>query len=226
MSKTKLGVPWTEWLSAEPLIFGTESLHAIFALHKTQTRRIIKITTSPDMYSHAVVTDAGFVLKPVEVRGQQYSLGSLGKPGDFIWTREKFWRYKGSTSVHYTAEEPPNKQSRHFDRSFAPIHLPRRDSRLLLTIEHVRVERVQQITPANAIEEGCPLGPPAGSLTGAGLRLAAQQRVEWYHRAWDSLHAEPEYCWNANPWVRVVEFSIRAARQIDLDKYQEGAATK
>jgi hypothetical protein len=100
--------------------------------------------------------------------------------------------------------------------------MPRWASRITLEIIDVRVERLQDITPADAVAEGAaeilnrPLGDP--------LREAAYARGEWiaddesdaevgnwYAGAVDAFAALWEACygpgsWDANPWVWVVEF--------------------
>lgn len=93
------------------------------------------------------------------------------------------------------------------------IHMPRVVSRILLEITDVRVERLQDISEAQAIAEGivgvafrpddgwpiCTgymVGPDDGKT---GLETTAAKA---FAGLWDSVGGD----WEANPWVWVVEF--------------------
>jgi hypothetical protein len=74
------------------------------------------------------------------------------------------------------------------------IHMPRWASRITLEVTGVRVERLQSISEADAIAEGCVVGP--------------DRTARWdYILLWDSLNATRGYGWDVNPWVWVVEFA-------------------
>ncbi|ANB72680.1 hypothetical protein AYM40_10085 [Paraburkholderia phytofirmans OLGA172] len=73
------------------------------------------------------------------------------------------------------------------------IHMPRWGSRITLEVLVVRVERLQEISEADAIAEGCESGP---TFTGCGN----------YVRLWDSPNAARGYRWDVNPWVWVIGF--------------------
>ncbi|WP_457325129.1 hypothetical protein [Roseateles sp. P5_E11] len=77
------------------------------------------------------------------------------------------------------------------------IHMPRWASRILLEIVSVRVERLNDISEADAAAEGWP-GPDATSL----------DAMAWYSQLWDEINGPG--AWEANTWVWVVEFK-RAA---------------
>ncbi len=74
------------------------------------------------------------------------------------------------------------------------IFMPRAASRITLEITSMRVERLQDISVAAAIAEGCPGGEH-------GDRYAA---LEQYRALWESINGPGS--WDANPWVWVVEF--------------------
>jgi len=63
----------------------------------------------------------------------------------------------------------------------------------------VRVERVQDISEADAIAEGCKAWK---GVPGDGERSAVQAFVQ----LWDSINEKRDYSWRANPWVWVIEF--------------------
>lgn len=99
------------------------------------------------------------------------------------------------------------------------IHMPRWASRLTLEVVSVRVERVQDISEADAIAEGV---ERANGTTGRDDPAGAHWKnysssrrggVDWpvFHNArtsflslWDSINGAGS--WAANPWVWVIEF--------------------
>jgi len=73
----------------------------------------------------------------------------------------------------------------HCDRWKPSIHLPRSASRLALEVVGVRVERLQEISEADAKAEGV-------------------ASIDEYAALWDSINGVGS--WALNPWVWVVEF--------------------
>jgi hypothetical protein len=79
-------------------------------------------------------------------------------------------------------------------KSIPSIHMPRWASRITLEITGVRVERLQDITPDDAIAEGVWHGcenPPYPAL-------------DCFEILWQSINGPDS--WEQNPWVWVVEF--------------------
>ena len=153
-----------------------------------------------------------------------------GRPGDRLWVREA-WQ------AHFEDEVPsdrprgprhtmgipaqPERKSFVFYRADGPllhpdgypsswypsIHMPRKYSRITLEITSVRVERLQDISEADAAAEGVtPKWEPGCSgrlmeaLGGFSFRPAASAYADFC----ESLHGPGS--WDANPWVWVVEF--------------------
>jgi len=79
------------------------------------------------------------------------------------------------------------------------IHMPRWASRILLEITDVRVERLQDISKADAIAEGL-------TQTASGSWLPGPcDHPEWaYHQLWDQINGAGS--WDANPWVWAISF--------------------
>ncbi|MBI5767883.1 MAG: hypothetical protein HZA93_08805 [Verrucomicrobia bacterium] len=65
-------------------------------------------------------------------------------------------------------------------------------------ITSVRVERLHDITEADALAEGVSAG-------GGGERASP---VRLYQTVWDSLNAERGHGWETNPWVWVITFRL------------------
>jgi hypothetical protein len=79
------------------------------------------------------------------------------------------------------------------------IHMPRWASRITLEVAGVRVERLQEITPDDAIAEG---------VFGEGrynTQPGMPYPVATFAALWDSIN-DKRAPWASNPWVWVVEF--------------------
>lgn len=79
-------------------------------------------------------------------------------------------------------------------------HLPKRlrESMPLAEVVAVRVERLNEISEADAIAEGAPF---SGSESSSSFGVDAL----WFPRVWDSINAA-KHPWACNPFVWVVEF--------------------
>ena len=92
----------------------------------------------------------------------------------------------------------------------SPIFMPRWASRLMLTITSVRVERVQEISEADAKAEGIERindHPHWGwkDYTGNGQDLSP---IMSYQSLWDSLNSKRGYSWASNCFVWVLTFEV------------------
>lgn len=103
------------------------------------------------------------------------------------------------------------------------IHLPRWASRMTLTVTDVRVQRLQDITLADELAEGCPVDPdyrdtsadqsgPPMVKTGPGQW---QSPRAWYHQLWNAINGP--CAWDANPWVVAYSFTVEP-RNIDTPR--------
>ena len=81
------------------------------------------------------------------------------------------------------------------------IHMPRWASRITLEITGVRVERLQDISEADAIAEGA-----RNSLHLPGGRFAREN----FGHLWWTINGDGS--WKSNPWVWVVEFKAIEAK--------------
>lgn len=84
------------------------------------------------------------------------------------------------------------------------IHMPRWASRLTLEVAGVRVERIQSISEADILAEGCDV-PTAAALTGTPW---SDIPTLWY--AWRAVwcHVNGQASWDANPWVWAITFKV------------------
>lgn len=89
------------------------------------------------------------------------------------------------------------------------IHMPRWASRITLEVTGVRVERLQDISEADARAEGVTIEEQHTTGYCAGEYLPPSIRA--YRDLWESINGAGS--WDANPWVWVIEF-----RRIEQDR--------
>lgn len=199
-------------MKERPILFSSEMIRAILEGRKTMTRRVVKdISSRADGEWHPFIgpndKQTGewfFTTKTYAHVIGQHRKCPYGKPGDRLWVREtwswigngfsvrdlEFLMAEGEINLIYKADDRYGT----FAGPWTPsIHMPRWASRILLEVVSVRVERVQDISEADALAEGC---------------------VDWvenaadaFHDLWESINGkDPEKQWGANPWVWVIEF--------------------
>lgn len=163
-----------------------------------------------------------------DIEGSDWGLAGTccpyGDVGDRLWVRETFQgplvdqeemekdptyfknmsRYKNPKHCAYRASgdscEYVDPDGDLIQRWRPSIHMPRWASRITLEIVSVRVERLQDISEADAKAEGV-----------NGEAEAVAVGLEWFDKPrrafrflWESISGAGS--WEANPWVWVVEF--------------------
>jgi hypothetical protein len=165
-----------------------------------------------------------------------------GRPGDHLWVRETFfaygrweirysekekrdeWRFVDMTlecgwTYQYAADNPDLPLAK--GRSVTPgwckrpaIHMPRVASRIQLKVIGVRVERLQDLSDADAVAEGIDRAEN-GFSNGPSYRdyslPDSRDTADWftsptdsYRTLWGRINGPGS--WEANPWIWVVEF--------------------
>ncbi|GHE88567.1 phage-like protein [Aliiroseovarius zhejiangensis] len=138
------------------------------------------------------------------------------QPGTRLWVREAHYLTDDGESEYavYAADQgdvdehlanmqatmaswPNIDWSKHL-RLRPSIHMPRWASRLTLVVDDVRVQRLQDISEADAIAEGCP-----GFVSHDGEY--GEPPREDFHDLWNSING-PD-AWDANPWVFALTFT-------------------
>jgi len=210
-----------------PILFSGPMVRAILQGRKTQTRRIVKGDPA------TVISNIRTPQEKLIVPEWWFSHCPYGKPGDRLWVRETFRlpvvfdkqspRAVGEKCVDAGYRKPwaPVRYEADGDDKFlemlhdfggewgktrVSIHIPRWLSRITLEITGVRVERLQDISEADAIAEGAER--PALSATelhGMPVHPMTGSYVDGFRNVWQSING-PE-SWAANPWVWVVEFA-------------------
>ena len=195
-----------------PILFSAPMVRAILEGRKTVTRREVKKQAALDCLA------AGFEPAFLALPGNA-DLCPYGQPGDRLWVRETF-AFADKSGSHDAAPDEHWRPARpgmepeiyrcwyrasdgHTADGFwkPSIHMPRWASRILLEITAVRVERLQDITEAQALAEGIALHPGGGHHIEDGKHHWASP-IDSFAGLWSSVGGD----WDANPWVWVVEF--------------------
>lgn len=159
-----------------------------------------------------------------------FAVCPYGKVGDRLWVRETWQGPLLSTAGDYHKHNIGGMKALQYpehcvyratdtlnavdddDRELCwrpSIHMPRWASRILLEITDVRVERLNDISVADALAEGIEKTKQPG--TGVDLYLnyrtyafGTGKAIDSYRSLWESINGQGS--WDENPWVWVVEF--------------------
>lgn len=204
------------------ILFSSPMVLALLAGTKTQTRRAVKpqptlpVATALDVW-HWVSKklSAGYC------HTDRYALARImlphcpyGRVGDRLWVRESLTISEGH--LDYAADQETLAFASDGDRAaklwnqyvrekdgrvyggVPSIFMPRWASRITLQITDVRVERLQEISGADAIEEGIEPHDLGDAREEAAFNVAK------YSELWESINGPGS--WDQNPWVWVVVF--------------------
>ncbi|MGG7519651.1 hypothetical protein ACQ3G6_17385 [Allorhizobium undicola] len=197
-------------MADRPILFSAPMVRALLAGTKTQTRRILKPQPMPDMalvglYAPGLTAVFGYDTPDADFKVRLRSI-----PGDRLWVREtwqalSFGDYQptkcSQSEVRYAATDPCaylDTEARGYP--WRPsIFMPRWASRLTLIVTDVRVERLQDISQADAKAEGAK----------KPMMIADDDPctyIDGYADLWDSINGQG--AWEANPWVAAYTFTV------------------
>ena len=201
-------------MKERPILFTAPMARALLDGTKTQTRRVVKPEGAHHLFQFRGTTAAKGADEPT---GEWAWCGServvnkhiycpYGKPGDRLWVRETWQAVSGNDRARHIMTHPrPDRGWLEYaatPRADEPaykwrpsIHMPRWASRIMLEVTGVRVERLQDISEADAMAEGV----TAGKYTGLDRAYARA-----YSDLWEQINGPGS--WDANPWVWVIEF--------------------
>lgn len=195
-----------------PILFSAPMVRAILEGRKTVTRRAMKHQPPEGHKWCGWIVDStctkeigaaswGESSGPLQ-RNSVYARCPYGKPGDRLWVRETWARVgiaQAPDQEWVVYRESDNRTD--YGGPWKPgIHMFRRDSRILLEITEVRVERLQDISRADIRAEGLQCPPELASDD------VSPNYRDWYPAAWRELWDSTGGNWSSNPWVWVVEF--------------------
>jgi hypothetical protein len=205
-------------MKAIPMIFTTEMVKALLDGRKTVSRRPVKRF---GIFNWVVVNgETGIRWVTDKNNVHQKWLEFPTSVGDLIWVRETFATlghndYKEVSprnrseihEVRFRASEPDSisncldweVRGYHWKPS---IHMPRWASRLTLKVTDVRIERVQDISEEQAMQEGLAKHPQLPAWwSPAGYHTSP---IYAYEELWNSIYSN----WEKNPYVWVIEFEV------------------
>lgn len=212
-------------MTDRPILFSAQMVRALLVGRKTQTRRVLP-KSHPKFPQHNQIRMDVLTFSPHQPEawywdgvhdrvGASYLLRYA--IGDRLWVREAHAlvpssAYRMSEGVVQVIDPSDRYYAcvyrEGWDRS-APhwrpsIHMPRWASRLTLIVADVRVQRLQDISEADAVGEGC----RCDSDGWCDYQMPATQSCETarnsFRTLWNSLHGHE--AWNANPWVAAISF--------------------
>lgn len=223
-------------MTERPILFSAPMVRALLAGTKTQTRRICKGAKLHDS-GEDYRDDDGWPLfdASVDGAGDIRIRSPCGVPGDRLWVRETWnpdppidntWASTEWNGCGRSIAGVPERFRHHAfclyaaswlhgDITWRPsIHMPRWASRITLEVTGVRVERLQDISEADAMAEGARrfhelpyAGDPDNrwsmeSPTRTGECLSTPRMA--FANLFNKVRGPGS--WDANPWVWVVEF--------------------
>ena len=168
----------------KPIIFNSEMINAILAGKKNVTRRIIKPQPT-----------SGIVFRDDLIKRCPY------KKGMRLWVRETFITGTHIGHVPWIRYKATDEADIPESVKWKPsIFMPRKLSRINLEIIEIRVEKLQDITEADAIAEG------VGQRIGSSAMGHTFTAIEHFHALWDSINKKRGYDWAENPFCFVISF--------------------
>lgn len=214
-----------------PTLFQPAMIDALWHDRKTQTRRLAKIPFEIADWQYVQVYDKADLMGNTiccrvgadypDSIDDQFTIPY--KVGDLLWVRER-----GAISRDRTAFEPFHGNEINHKKGVAgefwpkspdgtpykncvSIHMPRWASRMTLKIVKLRVQRLNKITIADAIEEGImQLRPSDNHGQHWGVRgideIDEQTPTMAYRALWEFINGPSS--WTVNPWVVAISFDV------------------
>lgn len=200
-----------------PILFSRPMVRAILAGRKTQTRRIVKPQPQDgESVDCCGYSKTGWAINSAD--GACHCSESIRNPygwmGDRIWVRET-WAHTndydgqvliGKRTALYRADEEMAIQPSRWRPS---IFMPRWACRIELEVTDIRVERLSEITEADARAEGAEPGCLTcgeNCIETGGCGFARPCYLDSFIWLWNKLNGPRGYAWESNPWVWVVSF--------------------
>ena len=222
-------------MAIKPTLFNTEMVRAILDGRKTCTRRLVNprqfMGMLPDRCKNATpdeflknkrmmfkpycdMTDAELIMTAYKAPYQ---------PGDILYVRETWMDYAGRTMYRADCDKYRLESLKLAEFFWKPsIHMPKEAARIWLKVTDVRVERLQDITPKDAENEG------VGNLFYEDIGYSeknygtevdpeygiAKEQFAWLWESTIKKYDLDRYGWDVNPWVWVIEFE-RCEKPVD-----------
>ena len=197
-------------------IFNAQEVQAIIAGTKTMFREVVK--PQPNSNINPVKLDyLCWQWATKESRREcPYQIGQK------IFCKEAWGRKATESGIAYKADNPNQLIYQHLPvKWMLPQHMKQEHSRLTLEITDIKVERLQDISEDDCLDEGCYFAevflgdfskPPRKIFNFSKKNLLKEDGLLDYKLAfkeyWDANHKKLEEKFKANPFVWVIDFKI------------------
>lgn len=216
-----------------PILFTTDMVRAIMREHfpKTHSRRVIKpqpeggVIDGEEWFEWCHPRSGCIAAESRQELLEKYC--PYGRPGDRLWVREA-WRTNRifdhlppsliaeDASLWWEADASSSRRLGAKPGRLRPsIHMPKWAARNWLELTEVRVERLTDISPPDALAEGCEgyfCNPcdESGKLDGEPCEYCGGEGkirpVSHFRQVWNTINAKRGWAWASNPWVWVLVF--------------------
>jgi len=220
-------------MTERPILFSGEMVRAILNGRKTQTRRVVirvnGLGKVSDFGRSAMPGETRWEMRDSHAMWNDLAHRSLlercpyGIPGDLLWVKEGYqiiaddqddrvqFRYAASPDSVYTGYLSDHDLGLWRKRKYPYRNSPGRFmyrslARILLEVTDIRVERVQDISEDDAVNEGIRVMIEDHIWYCADGEHTTREPIYAFETLWDSINADIGYGWDVNPWVWVVEF--------------------
>lgn len=237
-------VPNGQVITENPILFQTEMVKAILEGRKTQTRRtkgLESINADPDFWNrkgdprkntvrmwdstkecnpNPLAIHFGFK-DPID--SIAYIKSQYGKPGDLLWVSETYTKtpdfgYAYKANMSHDSEDLRKNYLKTKGNEWAKwkpsIHMPKSAARIWMMIEDIRVERLWDITEADAKAEGVQY-IESDNFFKKGWKNYNLTDLDDpnFHTAllsfeslWLKINGEDSF--QSNPWLWVIQFRV------------------
>lgn len=209
-------------MSSKPILFSAAMVRALLDGSKTQTRRLVNPQPSCPLTSEDVTISGKSSAQ--ECWDQILKGCKYGQAGDYqivketarlmIGSEESLIQYRADMAIRdmpdgWHSNDPVlhrwiTSQALNPKQWRPSILMPVKASRITLKVVSIRIERLQDISDADAIAEGIEQADGAWRSYCQELSRCVSP-VTSYRTLWDSINGPGS--WKSNPWVWVVEFS-------------------
>lgn len=208
-------------MAIKQILFNTEMVRATLDGRKSCARRLVKFFSGENPWWTGYIKD-GLML--YNGKNEPCIRKAPYQPGDILYVRETWGEgYEEGTYIYRASDKlaglPTFKESSKL--IYHPsIRMPQEAARIWIKVTEVRVERLQEMKPADVIKEGAypdcwdclNTYGESGSQCCYGTEEQCSQcdevMMEW-EKLWTSTIKKSDierHGWDANPWVWVIEF--------------------
>ncbi|MBV5346945.1 hypothetical protein JZU46_01830 [bacterium] len=197
-------------MKERPILFSTEMVQAILADRKRMTRRILKINGCNLFIPDSRTRSKNDILNWTA----NGNTCKYGWRGDVLWVRETWEPVPVETASIYENATRPEIRIRYkadtadsFNRWHPSIHMPKDIARIWLQIESIAIERLQDITNAEALAEGIRILEPGQAYYDYSKEPGsfANPRGSFFS-LWRKINGDQSF--ESNPWVWVISFKV------------------